>query len=369
MSTENLPDHVLRPQLRPVQPVPVTSNQPGPSQGQQMIALRDPNMLSQQTLFVPPPVMQVLQHFQGQQTLEEIAQALNGPLDQLVELAQRLDSLGLLWGPTCEQLEKERWDELEKAGTFPIRSSQMLGEDEAACRKALDEYFEAAEDPELDGPPRAIVAPHMDYPRAWANYAAAYYPFRDTEAPDRVVILGTGHFGIGDGAVLSELGFETPMGMCPPDDPVIAKIVEKLGRPIIIDQLDHLAEHSIELQLPWIQYLWGNLPVIGVLVPDPLVAMIEDNDERVAVSKFTEVLAETLHEVGGKTLFIGSCDLSHAGPQLGEPRPIDEQRQTEIGDLGLTLAADGATGRSDDAGMVQKAHARRAARRGGVALG
>jgi AmmeMemoRadiSam system protein B len=324
MPSDPLPSHILRPHLRPIQPVPVTKD------GRQLVALRDPSMLVQQTMVVPVPVMGILQHFQGKHTLEELAERTGGSLEQLTELVQSLDRLGLLWGPTFEQMESARWEKLQAEGAFPVRGSSMLGENESDCRAALEEYFQETEDPELEGPVIGIVAPHLDYERGWPNYAAAYYNVRETKPPDRVVILGTNHAGLGDGVVLSELGFDTPLGRCPTDGAITDRLLEKLGRPIIADQLDHLAEHSIELQLPWIQYCFGSVPIVAALIPDPLVEMIADDGQRVSLEPFVAVLSETLAEVGGETFYVASSDLSHVGPQFGEPRPVDDQRRLDV---------------------------------------
>jgi AmmeMemoRadiSam system protein B len=324
MSNEPLPSHILRPHLRPIQPVPVTKD------GRQFIALRDPAMLVQQTMIIPMQVMGILQHFRGKHTLAELAEQSGGNIEQLTELARSLDSLGLLWGPTFEHLESERWEKLQAEGAWPVRSSGMLGENEAACRTALEEYFDQTEDPEIEEPMIAIVAPHLDYERGWPNYAAAYYGLRATDAPDRVVVLGTNHGGLGDGVVLSELGFDTPLGRCPADKTVTSRLVERVGRPVIADQLDHMAEHSIELQLPWIQHCFGNVPIVAALMPDPLVEMIADDGKRIGIGPFVDVLAETLAEVGGRTFFVASSDLSHVGPQFGEPRPVDDQRRLDV---------------------------------------
>ena len=324
MSIESLPEHIRRPHVRPIQPIPVSKD------GKQFIALRDPAMLQGQTMVVPIPALQVLQQFQGEQTLEELADRFQGEVSQFAALAEGLDRMGLLWGPTFEAIEAKRWAELETAGAFPARATAALGADEAACRTKLEEYFAETEDPELDVVPTAVVAPHLDYDRGWPNYAAAYYAWQTMDAPDRVVILGTNHFGAGDGVVLSQLGLETPMGRCPADREVVDRLVDDLGRPIIAEQLDHLPEHSIELQLPWIQYCFGNVPTVAALIPDPLVGMLADDGERVPLTTFVKSLSATLESVGGRTLFVASSDLSHVGPQFGEPRPVDDQRKVDV---------------------------------------
>lgn len=325
MSTQHLPDHLLRPHLRPIQPLPIQKD------GQRLVLLRDPSMLQPQSMVVPPPVMQALQLFQGKLTLDEIAGRLGGPRDQILELARGLDTLGLLWGPTFDRLEKERWSELLAEGAFPVRASAMLGQDEAACRRAIDEWFGQTDDPELAGEVVGVIAPHLDFARGWPNYAAAYFGLRNQPAPDRIVILGTNHFGIGDGVVGTEIGFRSPLGVCPVDRPVLERLRARFGREFLVDQIDHLAEHSIELQLPWIQACFGSVPVVAALIPDPLVGLIEDAEgERVTGDAFVAGLREILSDLGGRTLLVSSSDLSHVGPQFGEPRPVDDQRRTDV---------------------------------------
>ena len=324
-TTQPLPDHISRPHLRPLQPVPVRNKQ-----GQAYVALRDPAMLSEKTMVVPATHMMILQQFQGERSLEEIASHLRAPLQHVTELAKGLDTLGLLWGPTFEQLETQLKEKIEKSGAFSIGASGMLGKTAEECRAKIEEHLSNTEDPEVDAAPLAIIAPHLDYDRGWPNYAAAYHTLRQLERPDRVVILGTNHFGIGDGVVLTQYGFDTPFGRCPADKPVIDELVKRMGRPAIVDQLDHVAEHSIQLHLPWLQYWYPGIPVVAALIPDPLAPMVEEDGERITGEQFTDTLQDVLAGAGGRTLFVASCDLSHVGPQFGEPRAVDDQRKVEV---------------------------------------
>ena len=259
MSLESLPEHIRRPHLRPIQPKPIVR------EGKPFVALRDPAMLVAQTLVVPAQTLPALQQFRGERSIAEIATQLSGNLDQFIQLAQRLDDVGLLWGPTFERLENALKDQLRAKGAFSPTASRSMGDTKEACRVAIDEYFDQTEDPELPAPATGIVAPHLDYQRGWPNYAAAYHGLRGLDPPDRVVVLGTNHVGLGDGVVMSEYGFESPCGVCPPDKNVIERLLDQLGDQLIVDQLDHLAEHSIQLQLPWIQYFFGDVPLVAAL--------------------------------------------------------------------------------------------------------
>ena len=79
-----------------------------------------------------------------------------------------------------------------------------------------------------------------------------------------------------------------------------------------------------------------------------MVPMIEADDERVTLEQFATALRASLEEVGGETLFVASSDLSHVGPQFGEPRPVDEQRRFDVERLDRDLLAKFATGDPED---------------------
>lgn len=323
-SSQELPDHIRVPHLRPVQPIPVEKD------GRRFVALRDPAMLRGQTMVVVQPVMAVLQHFNGRQGVDEISGNLGIELEQVVDLTRNLDELGLLWGPTFERFESDLKEKIARRGAFPASASHRLGSEADECRARIDGWLDETEDPEIDGTVIGVVAPHLDYDRGWPNYAAAYKSVQNVEAPDRVIVLGTNHFGLGDGVVLSQYGFESPVGRCQPDNEVINHVIDRLGNAAIIDQLDHVPEHSIELQLPWIQHCWGDVPIVAALVPDPLMPMIEEDDERIGVDRFVDVLSEVLDAVGGRSFVIASADLSHVGPQFGEPRTVDDRRRQNV---------------------------------------
>jgi AmmeMemoRadiSam system protein B len=247
-------------------------------------------------------------------------------------------------------MEADLLQKVQANQSFPPLASASLGTDADACRKALQGYFEQTEDPELENAPLAIVAPHLDYQRGWPNYAAAWYAMRDTAPPDRVVILGTNHYGTGDGVVLTEFGFESPLGKCPPDSALINEIVNTadMGKRVLVDQLDHYAEHSVQLQLPWVQYCWGDVPVVAALIPDPLTPMIADDGGRATGAQFVDALRLALAKLGGRTFFVASSDLSHVGPQFGEPRPVDDQRRFDVERHDRDMMAKFLTGDSEE---------------------
>ena len=325
MPFSDLPEHLALPALRSFQAWPLTKDE------KQYVALRDPYALVQETMVVPVQIFGVIKQIDGNTLAEKIATTAKAPEDQFIDLLQKLDASGLLWGPTASKLEEEAIERLHQAGAFPVRSSGSLGQTKQKCEEQIKHWFDETEDPEFEQNIRGVVAPHLDYLRGWPNYASAFYAWQNAEKPDRIVILGTNHFGEGDGVVLSTIGFTSPLGTCPVDAEVVDKLVTKFGDAVTKDLIDHAAEHSIELQIPWIQHCFGDIPIVAVLIPNPLVEMLHDEENtRTATEEFIPALKHILQEVGGTTFVVASADLSHVGQQFGEPRPVDEQRKFDV---------------------------------------
>ena len=317
--------HLLKPHLRRFIPQP--GKQPD---GTQVVCLTDPLRLHKQQMVVPVQAMPILAQLQGVQTVEEMAEKFGIPEANLQQLVMALEVHHLLWGPTFSEMEAAKKKQIDELGHLPRGAAFMLGEDGEALRTQLAGWIAEAEDPELETCPTGLVVPHLDYHRGWPLYAAGYRAWADAPRPDRVIILGTNHHGIGDGVVGTLWNWETPLGITNSDSDLMGELADRLGDGLFADQLDHVPEHSIQLHLPWIQQLFGDVPVSGFLLPDPLHPMISDDGNRTSIDEFVRACKEALESLGGTTYFVASSDLSHVGPQFGEPDPVDEQRREEV---------------------------------------
>ncbi|MBX3355081.1 MAG: AmmeMemoRadiSam system protein B [Phycisphaeraceae bacterium] len=322
--TAPLPEHIERPEIRTFQRMPVERD------GQVFVGLRDPSMIAQQMIVLPMQILPVVEHFNGQFSLDEISARLGVPIVPLRDLASKLDEIGMLWGPTFSTIESALRRRCAEAGCFPGAITRMWGEDADACRTAIGALLDAAEDPELGGGVIGVMAPHLDPERGGEIYAAAYRAWVGAPSPARVIVLGTNHFGQGDGVVMSRLGFDTPFGVAQPDAALVDGLVAKLGERLLKDEMDHVGEHSVQLHLPWVQHLFGGVPVTTALVPDPNAPMVADDGARVSFAEFRSALAEVVALLPGRTLVVASCDLSHVGPGFGDEKPVDELQQDEV---------------------------------------
>lgn len=99
---------------------------------------------------------------------------------------------------------------------------------------------------------RALVAPHAGYVYSGPIAAHAYAAVAAERPSSSVLVLGVNHTGRGAPAALSARSWITPLGLVPVD----RELVRALNRPPIeVDETAHSREHSIEVELPFLQYV------------------------------------------------------------------------------------------------------------------
>jgi len=150
-----------------------------------------------------------------------------------------------------------------------------------------------------------LVCPHAGYMFSGAVAANAYYELASDGKPDTVVILGPNHTGYGSALSLMNDGFwRTPLGDVEIDAETANRIVEET-RIVDVDELAHRFEHSIEVQLPFLQYLYDSKFKFV-----PICFQMQDLSSAVEVGKaLVKVLASK------NAVVIASSDMTHYEPQ------------------------------------------------------
>jgi AmmeMemoRadiSam system protein B len=148
-----------------------------------------------------------------------------------------------------------------------VRSAAVAGSwypgTAGALTQEVDAHLSAAS-PHLGGQPRAIIAPHagMMFSGPVAAYAYAASASGDY---DVAVLVGPSHFAAFEGASLWPDGaFESPLGTVHID----VEGAGALARASIVQPLlsPHRREHSLEMQLPFLQRVHPALPIVPVLI-------------------------------------------------------------------------------------------------------
>jgi AmmeMemoRadiSam system protein B len=146
---------------------------------------------------------------------------------------------------------------------------------------------------------RACLVPHAGYIYSGHVAGAVYARLR---LPRRILILGPRHYPHGEAlAILSAGEWQTPLGEARIDNAFAAKL--KNVFPLLReDEVAHRAEHSLEVQLPFLQVLAGDFQFVPIALGTTRFAALEDLGGAIA-----EVLAADPEE----TLIIASSDMNH----------------------------------------------------------
>ena len=155
--------------------------------------------------------------------------------------------------------------------------------------------------------PRSIVGlicPHAGYTYSGPVAASAFYELAMDGKPDTVVLLGPNHTGYGSALALMREGvWRTPLGDVQVDSKMADAIMHETSI-IDVDEVAHRFEHSLEVQLPFLQFLYGNTFKIV-----PICFLMQDYDSAVEVGR---ALIEALDATN--TVVIASSDMTHYEP-------------------------------------------------------
>ena len=178
----------------------------------------------------------------------------------------------------------------------PVVAGQFYPASETALREAVEGY--AADSKVQAAPERvaALVAPHAGYMYSGPTAGYAFARVRGKK-PKRVILLGRSHRQYFDRASVYESGeWNTPLGAMPVDEAFARALAAVIGpntsRP-------HQWEHSLEVQLPFLRVVLGEIPIVPVLFGSDAV-------------EWHMQLGETLADMADASdLVVASTDLSH----------------------------------------------------------
>ncbi len=151
-----------------------------------------------------------------------------------------------------------------------------------------------------------FISPHAGYIYSGPIAAHAYYYMAKEGKPDTFIILGPNHTGMGAAVAIWPDGvWETPLGGIEIDKELASEIF-KNSNFAELDTLAHSEEHSIEVQLPFLQYIFEDFRIvpISMLYQSPETA----KDLAEAILKAVETLQRDI-------VIIASTDMSHYEPQ------------------------------------------------------
>ena len=347
---------------RDLEPIPVMR------EGQQAVALRDPQELSPGTLILGRQEAFFVALMDGERTVLDLQEAFMRRFGELVfsesiqRLIEQLDRQFLL--ENDRYLERMS-EEIKRFQQADVRRSSLAGlsydADPGKLKDTLNSYFvdggegDANEDEETQGGDLlGIVAPHIDLGRGGVCYARAHKVLAEEASSESVfLILGTAHMPGERPVILTRKDFETPLGKLPTDKDLVDELLDLLPFDALEDEYLHRREHSVEFQVLFLQ---NGFPKEEPKILPVLVGPFDEDHTGTSrtvgeLEAFVEVLQQVMRK-GKRLVLIASADLSHLGPRFGNERALNaaELAQVEVMDramLGTVASGEASLFRQD----------------------
>lgn len=182
-----------------------------------------------------------------------------------------------------------------------VVAGQFYNGTEASLRKQIKKYIdEKAKKEKVIG----VLAPHAGFMFSGEVAGAVYSRII---FPEIFVILGPNHTGAGDPcAIMTRGSWQTPLGEVEIDSDLAGKILAN-SKNLKEDEGAHSSEHSIEVQLPFLQYLGREFKFVPICLSHLDLETCRD---------IGKAIARTIEEEKKKIVIIASSDLTHHEPQV-----------------------------------------------------
>lgn len=315
-----------------------------PAEDHPGLLIRDPYQFSDKTLIIPPPLVAVLELFDGESTRLDLHKALvdiTGEL-QVSELAEHLAN-------TLSEagfLEDERYHAIREAtkeafARLPVRPPSHAGgaypADPVELREVFGEYLATNDTVTPIANLAAIAAPHVSPWGGSDSYRDAYLALTPEYRDRTFVILGTSHYGAPERFGLTRKNFITPAGEARTDTALVERLAAAAPGAVEMEDYCHRTEHSIEFQVAFLQHIYGPdiriLPILcGPFAQSLLHGGMPEDDEN--VRRFLGELGELNAAHTRDLLWVLGVDMAHVGRRYGDPQPA-----TAYQDQMLTVSA------------------------------
>ncbi|MEM0453317.1 MAG: AmmeMemoRadiSam system protein B [Sulfolobales archaeon] len=167
------------------------------------------------------------------------------------------------------------------------------------------------------------VVPHAGYMFSGPVAAHTYYRVAKEGRPETFVILGPNHTGIGTAVSVYDKGlWSTPLGDVEIDSELALEVL-KHSNYVDVNYDAHKFEHSIEVQLPFLQYLFKDFKIVPIVIAYQVPEIAKD---------LAKSLVNASSKLGRDIVVLASSDMSHY-----EPQSIAYEKDREVLDCVIRL--------------------------------
>ncbi len=185
----------------------------------------------------------------------------------------------------------------------PVISGSWYPADREELKKEINLFIDSAKPEKIDGDIVALIEPHAGYSYSGKGAAFGYNAIKGKNYK-RVIILAPSHYAWFSGvAVLDATHYRTPLGLISIDTEVCKKLLQDPYFKAVPEA--YKKEHSIEIQLPFLQQSLKDFKLIPLLVGE-----VEGDEYRKIASSIKKFIDK-------ETLVIASSDFTHYGFNFG----------------------------------------------------
>ncbi len=202
----------------------------------------------------------------------------------------------------------------------PAVAGQFYSADSIMLTNQIKVFLKNAKPRKIDSV-IALIVPHAGYIYSGQIDADAYNQVKGNNY-DLVIILGTNHTtaGFSGISIYPRGAFAIPIGRAEIDNKIAAELINK-DKDITTDLSVHKNEHSIEVQIPFIKFLFPQAKILPVIIGEPDINMC---------TRFGIALSELVKDK--KVLIVASSDLSHY-PRFDDAVKVDNNTLKTIARL------------------------------------
>jgi len=301
---------------------------PSPVEDRPGLLIRDPFQYSQAILILPPPIVQLLDLFNGVATELDLREALvrvTGQLDVSDLSSQLMSSLseaGFLHDDVFAALREKAHQEFAEAEVrMPAHIGSAYPEDAAEMKAVFSQYMQG-EGTVTPGKLVAIAAPHVSPEGGYHSYREAYSALGPELRDKTFIILGTSHYGAAEKFGLTRKDFLTPLGRTRTDAGLVNELAAAAPSAVVEEDYVHATEHSIEFQAAFLQHTVApDVRIVPLLCGSFSKSLYEggrpEDDE--GVKRFFGALGEIAAREADRLVFVLGVDMAHMGRRYGDP--------------------------------------------------
>jgi hypothetical protein len=214
---------------------------------------------------------------------------------------------------SCNAQVKEKKDTQEPCvNREPVVAGSFYPKEKAKLTSQLQQFFKEAESKTSNNEVAAIIAPHAGYVYSGKVAASSYNQIDPAKEYQNIFILAPSHRVSFNGAsIYSHGNYETPLGEVKVNRKLARKLIDE-NQNFVFNQQAHAQEHSLEVQLPFLQHhLKSDFQIIPIVI---------GTRNKHTCKKMAEALEPYFNP---NNLFVISTDFSHY-PDYQDAKKVDE---------------------------------------------